>query len=237
MEHVVVAEHAGGVTEVRFARPPVNALNLPVVRELEATLEEVRAAPGTRALVLTGQGRCFTAGVDVKEVPRYSADEQRAMVRAINRAIHALFALPIPAVAAINGPALGGGLCVALGCDYRVATREPYCRLGLPEVEVDIPYPAGPLRVVREVLPPHTARLLVMTSHVCLPDEARALGVVDEIVPPEQVLPRALEVATRLAGLAGYVRVKAQFRAACVAELGEIVAHDRDPMLAEWITS
>jgi enoyl-CoA hydratase len=173
-------------------------------------------------------------GLDLKVVPKYSPDEQRDMIRTVNRMIRGLYALARPVVAAVNGHAMAGGLVLALACDVRVATSTP-CKLALTEVNVGIPFPAGPMTIVMAELPPQAARLLTLTGDAFAPPRALALGIVDEVVPPEQVLPRALERAAAFSALPGYPRIKAQLRAAAVAELTRIIEQDDDPMLREWI--
>lgn len=233
MAHVVIEARDAGVVEIRIDRPPVNAFNLALARDLETVWREA-IAQAPRALVLSAAGRCFSGGIDIKEVPGYTPAQQQEMVGTINRMVDAIYSAGLPVVCAVTGHIVGGALCVALACDYRVCTTAP-CRLSLPEVEVDIPYPAGPLRVVQAELAPHVARRLVMANHACDPRQALAWGVVDELVEPDQVVDRAAAVAATLASLGGYARVKAQFRAPAAATLREIVETGRDPMLTGWL--
>jgi len=205
---------------IRLDRPPANAINLDVAREMADVLGTIANGPAGGAVVITGTGRFFSGGLDLKQVPKYGRDEQREMIRTINRTARAIYSLPCPVVAAVNGHAMAGGLVLALACDVRVATSAP-CKLALTEVNVGIPFPAGPMVIVKAELPPQAARAL-------------ALAVVDEIVPPDEVLPRALERAAMLSALPGYARIKAQLREVAIAELARIVEHDDDPMLREW---
>jgi len=219
---------------IRFDRPPVNAITVDTARELGGVVEAADRLPAGKAVVITGTGSSFSAGLDLKEVPKYSRDEQREMIRTVNRLIGALYALPRPVVAAVNGHAMAGGLVLALACDVRVCTSAP-CRIALTEVNVGIPFPAGPMTVVLAELPPQAARLLTLTGDLFDPVRALALGIVDEIVPPERVLPRAIERAAALSALPGYARVKAQLRARTIVELTRIVGQDDDPMLRGWL--
>ncbi len=218
---------------IRLDRPPANAINLDVAREMADVLGTIANGPAGGAVVITGTGRFFSGGLDLKQVPKYGRDEQREMIRTINRTVRSLYCLPYPVVAAVNGHAMAGGLVLALACDVRVATSAP-CKLALTEVNVGIPFPAGPMVIVRAELPPQAARLLTLTGDALDPARALALGVVDEVVPPEEVLPRALERAAMLSALPGYARIKAQLREAAIADLSGIVEHDDDPMLREW---
>lgn len=218
---------------VTFDRAPVNAITVDTARELSAVLDAAERLPAGKGVVITGAGRCFSAGLDLKIVPKYSPDEQREMLRTVNRMIRGLYAMPRPVVAAVNGHAMAGGLVLALACDVRVSTSAP-CKLALTEVNVGIPFPAGPMTIVMAELPPHAARLLTLTGDAFDPSHALALGIVDEVVPPERVLPRALERAATLGALPGYPRIKAQLRKAALVDLTRIVEQDDDPMLREW---
>jgi enoyl-CoA hydratase len=235
MERDVVQldEHADALI-LRVARPPVNAIDLGVVQALAATVERIAAFPPTRPLVVTGVGTCFSAGLDLKVVPRYRREEQREMLGLVNRLVGALYGMPRPTVAAVNGHALAAGLVLALACDYRVSTSAT-CKFGLPEINAGVPYPAAPMRVVQDELPPSTARVLVLTGRILAPAEALALGVVDEVVAPERVVPRAIEMAATLAAFPAYGRIKDQFRANGIAAIARIVAENADPMLDGWI--
>jgi enoyl-CoA hydratase len=223
----------GAPTLLRLARPPVNALDRSLVETITDAVAQAidRRAP---AIVLTGQGSCFSAGIDTKLAGRATRDEQIASILAINAMVHAIYSAPIPVVAAINGHALGGGLVMALACDVRVASRGAH-KLGLNEVAAGVPFPAGPLRVVSAELDPSVLRDLCLTGRIVEADEARELRLVDELVEPAELLGRGLEVARQLASYEAYAVVKGQLRSMVAAELGQIVATGEDPMLAGWL--
>lgn len=216
---------------VTLDRPPVNALETSFGRDLTSVLEqEARAA---RAIVLTGAGRAFSAGVDTKAAATLDRAGQRAGVEAVNRLVALLFGLELPVVAAVNGHALGGGLVLPLACDVVIATRAE-CKLGLTEVVAGVPFPAAPLAVCRYRLSPPVYNNLCLTGRVIGPAEALALGVVDELAEPAQLVPRACEVAATLAGYPAYARVKDQVRAAARAQMAQEVAED--PLLTGWLS-
>jgi enoyl-CoA hydratase len=221
---------AAGVVVVTLDRPPVNALETRFGRELTAVLE--RAAREARAIVLTGAGRAFSAGVDTKAAATLDREGQRAGVESINRLATLLFGLDVPIVAAVNGHALGGGLVLPLACDVVIATRAE-CKLGLTEVVAGVPFPAAPLAVCRYRLSPPVYNNLCLTGRVIGPAEALALGVVDELAEPAQLVPRACEVAATLAGYPAYARVKDQVRATARAQMAQEVTED--PLLTGWL--
>ena len=216
---------------VTLDRPPVNALETSFGRELTTVLE--REARDARAIVLTGAGRAFSAGVDTKAAATLDRAGQRAGVEAINRLATLLFGLEVPVVAAINGHALGGGLVLPLACDVVIATRAE-CKLGLTEVVAGVPFPAAPLAVCRYRLSPPVFNNLCLTGRMFDPTEALELGVVDELAEPERLVSRACEVAAKLAAYPAYARVKDQVRAAARADMEQAVA--RDPLLSDWLS-
>jgi enoyl-CoA hydratase len=230
MSQIRREERAGGVVVLTLDRPPVNALETSFVGDLAATLEaESREA---QALVLTGTGKAFSAGVDTKAAATLDREGQHAGVEAINSLVMTLFGLPLPVVAAVNGHALGGGLIVPLACDVLVATRAD-CKLGLTEVVAGVPFPAAPLTVCRHRLSAPAYNNLCLTGRVIGPEEALALGVVDELAAPQRLVDRASEVAAELAGYPAYAQVKDQVRATARAEMEQAVA--QDPLLTGWL--
>jgi enoyl-CoA hydratase len=225
-------EAADGVALVRFDRPPVNAIDLAVTEELGALAAALERAP-PKALVLTGAGAAFSAGLDLKLVPAYPPAEKKALVLSINRMVRRLYGLPFPTVAAINGHAMAGGLVLALSCDLRIAAAGA-AKLALSEVNVGIPFPLGPLLLVNDIAAGAARRDLALFGRVFDPEGARAAGLVDEVVAPERLLARAAERARALAGLAGYRAIKAQLRAATLAALDRAIAAEDDPIFKLW---
>ena len=232
---MIQSEARDGIVLLRFDRPPANAIELEAATALETTLARLEADADVRAIVLTGQGAFFSAGLDLKVVPTYGATEQRAMIAGINRMIGRLYGLALPVVAAVNGHAIAGGLVVALACDYRVGSRGAY-RLGLTETRVAIPYPAGPMAVVQAELAPAVARRWVLLARNADPQDAFADGVLDELQPADALLPRALALAGELAMLprAAYGRIKRQLRGPALERIDAAISGE-DPLVSAWI--
>jgi enoyl-CoA hydratase len=228
-------EESGEVAIVRIDRPPANALDLDLLAEGHEVREQLsRSGPG--AVVITGRERFFSAGMDLKAAPTLSAGEQRHTVDGINRLFSGWYAFPRPVVAAVNGHAVAGGLILALCADHRVCATEG--RLGLTELRAGLPYPVAAISVVRAELSPSAARRLVLGAALVDPSEALALGVVDELRPADEVLPRAVEVATELASLprATYTQVKRQLRGPAIEAIDRALAGGAgDPVLATWV--
>jgi enoyl-CoA hydratase len=211
-----------GNVVVAIDRPPVNALDLDCVFALNQAFAALANDP-PQAAILTGLGKAFSAGVDVQAWASYDAAARRRMAREITAMTAAIAALPCPLVAAINGHALGGGFVLVLCCDYRLASDHSAIKLGLPEVSAGIPFPEGPVRIIRHELPPQLLRSLTLTGAASAPSRFLEAGIIDELCAPEDLLARADQAASRLAGLAGYAVVKDQLKAGLRAELASLV--------------
>ena len=230
--YVTVEEH-GEVVLVRIDRPPANALDIELLQEAVAVAEGLSGRTPAAA-VLTGRHGFFSAGVDLKLVPTLDAAGQRAMVEGINRLAGTLYGLPFPLVCAVTGHAIAGGMVIALCADYRVGSTQG--KLGLTELRAGVPYPAVPIAVVRAELGPVASRVLALRAHLVDPEEALALGLVDELAAPEDVLGRALEVAGEMAALPtqAYATTKRELRAETIARI-ERVLSEGDPLVASWL--
>ena len=233
MPHIRTSDEVGTLI-VTFARPPANAFNLALIEELAACFEGAAAAPSPGGLVVTGDGAVFSGGVDFKEAPRYTAEEKRRMVQGINRMITALYGVPCPTVAAVNGHAIGGGFVVMLACDVRVAAPTN-AKLALGEVAAGIPYPACPMEIVNAELAPDVRRRLVLSGEPISPAEAHSLGIIDELVSADRLIARAAELARARSALPAYARVKEQLKRDTLQRMKAIVAGAEDPMLDHWV--
>jgi enoyl-CoA hydratase/carnithine racemase len=226
-------ETADGIATLRFDSPPVNAIDLPFTDELAGTLDALSGRTDLAGVVLTGAGPAFCAGINFKVVPTYDAARKRAMVGNINRMACRLYGLPYPVVAAVDGPAIGGGMVLALACDFRLAGNG--ARFALGEVTAGIPFPAVPLISLEDVLDAPTRRELALTGRAVDADEAQRLRLVDRPVAPGDLLAQARDMVRRLAAAPGYARVKAQIRAPALQRMHAVIASGDDPMLAQWV--
>lgn len=230
-------EAVGRIAVLRFARPPANAIDLDLAEAFDETLGVIEDRDETDALVITGEGSCFSAGLDLKAVPSYDRAQQQAMVMAVNRMFGRLYGLPIPAIAAVNGHAIAGGVILMLACDYRVGAEGDY-KLGLAEARVGVVYPVAAMAIVRSELAPATAKTMVLTSRNYSPHEALAMGVLDELQPAEGLLPRAIEVAREMADLprSTYSRIKRSLRSQALALIDDAISNRNEPMLETWLS-
>ncbi len=219
---------------VTFARPPANAFNLEFTEEFHARLDEIARDVPKGGVVVTGDGKIFSGGVDFKAVPGYTPEQAAAMIGHINASMTALYALPTATVAAVNGHAIGGAFVLMLACDVRIAAKGD-AKLGLTEVTAGIPYPACPMEVVRHEIEPAFRRHLVLTGEIINPDMAQAHGLIDEIVAPDKLLSRAVELAGMRAKAPAYARVKAQLKGGAIEKMRSIIRAGADPMFTGWM--
>jgi enoyl-CoA hydratase len=210
----MLALEPGRVTVVTLNRPPANALNGAFFAELTALLERLAAADDVRAVVLTGAGRFFSAGLDLYEVFGYPPDGFADFTARFDAGFAAAFAFPKPLVAAVNGHAVAGGAVLAATADVRLMS-EGEGRVGFTEILVGVPFPASILEIVRASCGgPHLPELLYL-GRTYQAAEARVRRLVDEVMPPEELLPRAQAVAEELASRDGsiFASIKATLRA------------------------
>ena len=198
---IELTEPSPGVRVVTLSRPEAaNALNTAMGEELLALWQELARDVSVRAAVLTGAGRFFCAGADLKERDGMSDQqwsEQHVMFEAM---IRAQLACPFPIIAAVNGAAMGGGCEMAMACDFAWASSD--ARLGLPEVGLGIiPGLGGTQYVVRAAGERRAAELLMSGLPI---DAAQALefGLVNRVTPPDELMAQVLERARVIAGKA-----------------------------------
>src|SRR6185312_10927241 len=172
-----------------------NVLSSGVLRELEGLLQQLAGNPPAGVVVLSGKKSGFIAGADINEFTAIaSAEDGYGLIRAGQQVLDHLEALPCPTVAAIQGFALGGGLELALACRYRVAVRDERLALGLPEVQLGIhPGFGGTVRSVR-LLGVRAAMEMMLTGKSVRADKALRLGLVDRLVPADQLRAAAREI-------------------------------------------
>ncbi len=187
-----------GIFTLTLRRPEaLNALSTAVCREVIAALARIEQDPGARVVILTGEGRAFCAGADLKERDGAAPEAIWAHNRAIFQIPLALERLPVPTIAAVNGLALGGGCEIALGCDLRWAASD--AEFGCPEVTRGIIPAAGGTQRLPRLVGLSRAMVLIMTGRRIAAQEAYRIGLVDAVVPPEDLLPSVRDTARAIA--------------------------------------
>ncbi|WP_435246852.1 enoyl-CoA hydratase/isomerase family protein [Streptomyces sp. NRRL F-5630] len=193
----VLLDVAEGVATLTLDRPPMNALDAAVQDSLHALAGEVTRRDDVRAVVIRGSEKVFAAGADIKEMRGMSHKEMVLRSRALQDAFTAVARVPKPVVAAVTGYALGGGCELALCADHRVAAEN--AKLGQPEILLGLIPGAGGTQRLARLVGPSRAKDLIFTGRQVRADEALRIGLVDQVVPAEEVFTTAHAWAAKLA--------------------------------------
>jgi enoyl-CoA hydratase len=225
---MIDVERSDGIAVVRLKHGKVNALDLELAETLTATMRDLSDS----AVVLTGHGSVFSAGVDLRRIldggPEYAA----RFLAALDTALLTVFDAPGPVVAAINGHAIAGGCILAVACDVRLMSGGT---IGVPELLVGLPFPAAGLEIVRHAAGSR-ADELAFTGRSVDAAAAQAIGLVHEIAPAESLLDRALEWANALVRIphATYRLTKEQLRGSTRERIETARRRDDERILAVW---
>ena len=196
---MITTESRDHVTVVRLEHGKVNAFDVELMRGWIAELARLEQAE-TQAVVLTGTGAVFSAGVELRRLTEGGRDYVKAFLPLLGDAFFKTFTFSKPLIAAVNGHAIAGGCVLACACDYRVMA-EGKGRMGTPELSVGVPFPSMAMEILRLVVPPHRLQAVIYRGLTCMPDDALANGFVDELAAPDALLDRAVEVAAHLGSL------------------------------------
>jgi enoyl-CoA hydratase/carnithine racemase len=191
-----------GVGTIRLDRPKMNALNVQVQEEIRAAAKEATERGDVRAVVVWGGPKVFAAGADIKEMADLSYAEMVDRSAALTSSFTAVARIPKPVVAAINGYALGGGCELALCGDRRIAAED--ATLGQPEILLGIIPGAGGTQRLPRLVGPAKAKDIIFSGRFVKADEALQIGLVDEVVPAEQVYDAAVKWASQFANGPAY---------------------------------
>ncbi len=185
MSELARLEVAEGIGTIRLDRPKMNALNIPLQNDIRACAEEAADRDDVKAVVVYGGEKVFAAGADIKEMQPMSYADMAKAIGGLHAYVTAVSRIPKPTVAAITGYALGGGCELALSCDFRVCGES--AQLGQPEVLLGvIPGMGGTQRLAR-LVGPTRAKELCFSGRFVKSDEALRIGLVDKVVPDDQV--------------------------------------------------
>jgi enoyl-CoA hydratase len=222
-------EEGDAVAVVRLDHGKVNVLDLEMLVAIAETMKRLADGP---AVVLTGTGTVFSAGVDLRRIVDGGPQYVRRFLPALHDALLAVFEHPRPVVAAVNGHALAGGCVLAAACDVRLMSGGT---IGLTELPVGVPFPTGILEVMRSAIGPAVSTL-ALTGRRMTPDEAVRIGLVDAVVDPDELLGEALRRAGALARLpsAAYALTKRQLRQPARMQIDERRAIDEPGVTAIW---
>ncbi|MFB7717516.1 MULTISPECIES: enoyl-CoA hydratase-related protein [unclassified Nocardia] len=188
---------AEGIAVLRIARPPMNLIDLQVALEVAAAADEIAADASVSAVVVYGDERVFSAGDEMAELAGFTPEQAEAVVKDFQAALSCLARLPQPTVAAISGYALGAGLELALGADRRIIGDN--VKLGLPQIKAGL-IPVAGIRRLSLLIGPSQAKDLVYSGRFVDAKEAAKIGLVDEVVAPDDVFTAALRWARQFTG-------------------------------------
>jgi len=197
LECVIYDKH-DGVAVIRLNRPQVlNAMNKRLWLDMQAALEDARADEGIKVVIVTGEGRAFSTGADLKESKTRSIEDYRDYLVSLQEVSRVIIRFEKPTIAAVNGFAIGSGYELALACDIRIAAEE--AKIGSPEAKVTSSVTGGAFRLVQNLIGPGKARELLFTGEYIDGMEAQRIGLVNRAVPAEKLMETVMEMAAKIA--------------------------------------
>jgi enoyl-CoA hydratase len=222
------ADVTDGVTIVRFDHPPVNALDLDLLDVIVASMRNIEGP-----VVITGAGRCFSAGVDLRAIVDGGVEYAERFVTALSEAFLAVFDHPAPVIAAVNGHAIAGGCVFAMCADVRLMSAGT---VGLTELAVGVPFPVAALEICRFAMGTSATRAALQAKTIDA-DTALARGWIDAVVPSDELIPQAIATARELGQYSpsAYAATKQQLHQPARAAIDAGAATDA-MVRASWIT-
>ena len=195
----IILEHEKGIATLYINRPEkLNALNKATIQELHETLELVDNNPDIRVIIITGSGeKAFVAGADISEFAHFSAEEGSKLAAQGQKILFDFIEnMNTPVIAAINGFALGGGLELAMACHFRIASEN--AKMGLPETSLGVIPGYGGTQRLPQIVGKGRAMEMIMTAGMIDAETAKIYGLVNHVVPQEDLLSAYMTIATRI---------------------------------------
>lgn len=194
----IIYEKEKGVATIKLNRPKVlNAMNKQLWLDFQEALEDVGCDPEIKVLIVTGEGRAFSTGADLKDSKDRSMEDYRDYLVELQETSRKIIRFEKPTIAAINGYALGSGYELALACDIRIAAEE--AKIGSPEASVTSSVTGGAMRLVQDLIGPGKAKELLFTAEYIDGEEAERIGLVNKSVPLDQLMAEAKSMAGKIA--------------------------------------
>ena len=191
----------GSIATVTVDHPPVNALNRALWIRIGEIFEEISIRDEIKVVIVTGAGeKAFVAGADITELGEKRRFDGEAYSRLCQESLNKVEFCPQPVIAAINGFALGGGCELIMACDIRIASQR--ARIGVPEINLGIIPGAGGTQRITRIVPKGYAKLMVLSGDMIAAEEALRIGLVDKVVPQENLMEEAKSLAEKLAAKA-----------------------------------
>jgi enoyl-CoA hydratase len=194
----IIYEKEAGIATIKLNRPQVlNAMNRQLWIDFQEALEDVKGDPEIKVLIITGEGRAFSTGADLKDSKDRTPEQYRDYLVELQEASRKIIRFEKPTIAAINGYALGSGYELALACDIRIAAEE--AKIGSPEARVTSSVTGGAMRLVQDLIGPGKAKELLFTAEYIDGKEAERIGLVNRAVPLEKLMETTREMAAKIA--------------------------------------
>ena len=194
----IIYEKKEGVAIIRFNRPQVlNAMNRQLWTDLEAALEDAKFDERIKVVIITGEGRAFSTGADLKESKDRTLEQYREYLENLQEVSRRIIRYPKPIIAAVNGYALGSGYELALACDIRIAAES--AKFGSPEAKVSSSVTGGAMRLLQDLVGPGKAKELLFTCEFIDGKEAERIGLVNKAVPDDRLMEEAMAMAQKIA--------------------------------------
>jgi enoyl-CoA hydratase len=194
----IIYEKGDGIATIKLNRPKVlNAMNKQLWLDFQVALEDVKNDPEIKVLIVTGEGRAFSTGADLKDSKDRSIEQYRDYLIELQETSRKIIRFEKPTIAAINGYALGSGYELALACDIRIATEE--AKIGSPEAKVTSSVTGGAMRLVQDLIGPGKAKELLFTAQYIDGKEAERIGLVNKAVPLDRLMDEARDMAKKIA--------------------------------------
>lgn len=212
----IIYEKEEGIAIIKLNRPKVlNAMNKQLWLDFQAALEDVKNDPEMKTLIVTGEGRAFSTGADLKESKDRSIEDYRDYLAELQETSRKIIRFEKPIIAAINGYALGSGYELALACDIRIAAED--AQIGSPEARVTSSVTGGAMRLVQDLIGPGKAKELLFTAEYIDGKEAEKIGLVNKAVPLDRLIEEAKEMARKIAKNSSFSlkMIKAGLNMAC----------------------
>ena len=230
----ILYEKKEGIAWIRLNRPKVlNAMNKQLWLDMKAAMNDAGADDAVKVVVITGEGRAFSTGADLKDSKNRTIEQYRDYLGELQETSRMILRYPKPTLAAINGYALGSGYELALACDIRIAAET--AKIGSPEAKVTSSVTGGAFRLVQDLVGPGKARELLFTAELIDGKEAARIGLVNKAVPLEDLIPETKAMADKIAAnsaLSIRMMKKGLFMAAAEASLEALMDFEVEACLA-----
>lgn len=196
---------ADGVCRITFNRPPLNVLNIEMMKEINQALEGLSGENGVKLIVFDAEGKAFSAGVDVSE---HTGDKTEEMIKVFHGIFRNLVKLNRPTLSIVNGAALGGGCEIAIFSDFIIASENS--KFGQPEIQVGV-FPPIACLVLPETIPQKRAMELLLTGNIIPAKDAESIGLINKCVPADQLKAEADAFIAKITNLSAKVLEQTKF--------------------------